>query len=95
VCTTEELPRRLHSVPNDLALAVFAYRGHTLDCAFEAVKDVHGALSMNLERQVVIVPTYLALRHLGSLERTGLVNSYASHRIARPEFGKPGGGSSR
>src|SRR4051794_2697125 len=63
VCAAVEAGASLHTMPDDLAPAVFADRRHPVDRALEAVEGVHGPLRVNLERHVVVVPADLALRH--------------------------------
>jgi hypothetical protein len=48
---------------------VLAHRCHPMYRTFEAVEDMHGALSVDLERHVVVVPAHLALGHRNSNRR--------------------------
>jgi hypothetical protein len=63
VDTAEEGALRFDAVADDPAPAVVADRRQLLDRALEAVEDVPRASRDHLERQVVVVPAHLALRH--------------------------------
>lgn len=63
VRATEDSAPALDAMADDLAVAVLTHRRQTLDRAFEAVEYVHGALSMYLERQFVVVSAHFAQGH--------------------------------
>jgi hypothetical protein len=63
VRAAEECPVGLNTVTDDLAAAVFAHWGHPVDRTLEAVENVHDALGVHLEGQVLVVPAYLTHRH--------------------------------
>src|SRR5688572_13825398 len=63
VGATEEPAARLYPVPDDLASAVLADRGHGVYRALEAVEHVDRALRPHLERHVVVVTAHLTRGH--------------------------------
>jgi hypothetical protein len=64
ICATEELPADLHSLPDDLAVAVLAYRSDRVDGTLKAVERVVGSRRNKLESLVVIVSANLTTRHV-------------------------------
>jgi hypothetical protein len=62
--TTEDTAIRLYTMADDPAAAMSARWCKGLDCAFEAVEDVHRSSGSYLKRLVVVVPADLTDRHL-------------------------------
>src|SRR3979411_538278 len=67
----EERAVLLEPVTDDADAAVLAGRRQRMDCAFEAVKRVGGAIHAHLERLVVIVSARFASGH-GNLPSAGV-----------------------
>jgi hypothetical protein len=59
----EEPPPNLHSMPDDLALAMLADRSHLLDRALKAVEGVSRASRFHKDGLIVIIPADFALCH--------------------------------
>jgi len=72
----EESSVGLDPVSDDLAAAVVADWRQLVNGALEAVEDVPIARGDHLERQIVVVPAHLALRH-GRLRKRGFAHSDA------------------
>ena len=64
ICATEKLPADLDSMPDDLAVAVLAYRSNRVNGTLKAVERVMGSRRNKLERLVVIVTANLTTRHV-------------------------------
>jgi hypothetical protein len=53
-----------HAVPDNFTPAMIAGRGHHVDGALEAIKDVRIPVTCNFERLVVIVSAMFAFSHI-------------------------------
>jgi hypothetical protein len=63
ICATEEPAVDLDSMPDDLAIAVFAYRGHCLNGTFKAVERMAGSGRHDLEALVIIIAAHFTPSH--------------------------------
>src|SRR5215207_4005327 len=88
--TAKEGALRFDAVADDPAPAVVADRRQLVDRAFEAVEHVAVAGRDHLEREIVVVPAHLALRH--RYPRTGepeLDDPFRSRPAGDPEWAGP------
>ena len=69
VSATVERPMAFHAVADDAAAAVSALRGHKVNRAFEAIKDVPRFVSRDLDTFVVFVSAGFASWHGGVLSQ--------------------------
>ena len=58
-----ETPARFDAVADDLTAAMFAFRRHFMDGAFEAVEVMGNAVHHNFERLIILVTAYFAFVH--------------------------------
>jgi hypothetical protein len=79
----------LYSMPYYLAAAAHTLRGHRLNCAFKAIKNMRLARCSNLERLVIFITTGFTACHINFLRLWDLIrqlDKIVMHRLCHPKL---------
>ena len=87
--TTEDLSVRFDAVAHDSAIAVWANRRESMDCALEAIEDVALSAHDDFKRLVIFVLANFACRHTQFVRARG--GQWRCLFMSRRKFGDPAG----